>query len=130
MKTNVILSAFAAIVLSSAFSFNANASETPQASVSSDDYYILNELDRVKANTTDVWTVTLHRGETYMFIVEGDGDTDLDLYVYDDEGNRLASDTDNTDRCLCFVTARWTGSYKVKVKNYGSVYNEYRIKVI
>ena len=33
-------------------------------------------------------------------VVLGDGDTDLDLHVYDENGNVMVSDTDYTNQCV------------------------------
>ena len=57
--------------------------------------------------------------------IRGDGDTDLDLYIYDDSGNLIASDTDYTDRCYASWYPRRTGTFKIVVKNRGSIFNEY-----
>lgn len=59
--------------------------------------------------------------------VSGDGDTDLDLYVYDENGNLIASDTDYTDDCYVRFCPRWTGRFRIKIVNRGSVYNNYAI---
>ncbi len=57
--------------------------------------------------------------------VIGDGDTDLDLLVYDENGNLIASDTDYTDKCLVEFAPRWTGTFLVRVVNNGYVHNNY-----
>lgn len=59
--------------------------------------------------------------------VSGDGDTDLDLYVYDENGNLIASDTDYTDDCYVRFCPRWTGRFRIKIVNRGGVYNNYAI---
>jgi len=84
--------------------------------------------ERVKAGATDSYTVRFRGGEPAIVFVDGDGDTDLDLYVYDQNGNRICSDTDNTDTMICRWTPAWTGSFTVKIKNYGRVYNNYVIR--
>lgn len=84
----------------------------------------------VKANTTDVYTRYFYAGETAFVYVNGDGDTDLDLYVYDENGNLVDSDTDSGDTCLCTFTPKWYGKFKIKVKNLGSVYNKYTIRLV
>ncbi len=81
--------------------------------------------DRVIANTTDVYNVTFRGGESAIVMVIGDGDTDLDLYIYDENGNLIDSDLDMTDNCVCTFTPRWTGNFTIKIKNRGSVYNNY-----
>ena len=83
--------------------------------------------DYVKANTTDIYNITFRGGEYARVTVNGDGDTDLDLYVYDENGNLIDSDTDRTDYCICTFTPKWTGVFKIKIKNLGNVYNRYRL---
>ncbi|MDY4512810.1 MAG: hypothetical protein SPE10_05105 [Paludibacteraceae bacterium] len=58
-------------------------------------------------------------------LVSGDGDTDLDLYVYDENGNLIVSDTDYTDDCYVRFYPRWTGMFRIKIVNRGGVYNRY-----
>ena len=84
---------------------------------------------RVDAYTTDVFQVVLQGGEPWAVTVNGDGDTDLDLYVYDENGSLIESDTDGMDYCVCSGRARWTGPFTIRVKNLGSVYNDYFITV-
>ena len=86
--------------------------------------------DRVQAYSTDRYTQTFYAGESVWIYVSGDGDTDLDLYVYDASGNLMDSDTDSSDDCLCIFTPRRTGTFTIKVKNLGGVYNNYRIIVL
>lgn len=85
--------------------------------------------DRVYANKTDVYTKTFRAGAKAEILVIGDGDTDLDLYIYDENGNLIASDTDYSDRCYISFYPRWTGSFTIKIKNRGNVYNNYCIAV-
>jgi hypothetical protein len=85
--------------------------------------------DTVLAGNTDAYNIAFRGGEQAAVFVSGDGDTDLDLYVYDENGNAICSDTDNTDTMLCRWTPAWTGTFQVKVKNYGRVYNRYKLAV-
>lgn len=133
MKTISTLKAFAAAILS--LSFNAIAianpveSDSNASSQSSSLYTVATRSDNVSANDYDIWTITLDAHESYLIVVEGDGDTDLDLYVYDENENEIDKDTDNTDYCLCEVTPRWTGKFKIKIRNYGDVYNHYNLRI-
>mgnify|MGYP003392464767 CR=1 FL=1 len=57
--------------------------------------------------------------------VLGDGDTDLDLYIYDSNDNLIAYDSDYTDQCYCRWVPAWTDTFRIKIVNRGSVYNEF-----
>ena len=133
MKTINILKAFAATIIL-AISFNANATANPvesdsSAPAESSIYYVANKTDNVLAHDYDIWEITLNSGVNYTIVVEGDGDTDLDLYVYDEYGNELDRDDDYTDYCICSITPRWTGKIKIKIRNYGDVYNHYNLRI-
>lgn len=84
---------------------------------------------KVQANATDVFHYKFYANSRATVIVSGDGDTDLDLYVYDANGNLIASDIDYSDDCVCVWTPAWTGSFSIKVKNRGNVYNRYAIVI-
>ena len=59
-------------------------------------------------------------------LIVGDGDNDLDLYVYNENGELVGSDTDYSDRCYVSFYPYYTKSYKIVVKNRGtSVYSNY-----
>lgn len=70
---------------------------------------------------------TFVAGEAARIVVDGDGDTDLDVYVYDEGGNLIDSDTDGTDFCVCEWTPRWTGAFTIRVENLGLVWNQFSI---
>lgn len=79
----------------------------------------------VKAKGTDVYRISFRAGQTAIVTVIGDGDTDLDLYVYDENGNLIDKDVDYSDDCVVTFTPRWTGVFVIKVVNRGNVYNSY-----
>ena len=81
--------------------------------------------DVVRANSTDNFKVSFVKGYLAEIALSGDGDTDLDLYVYDSNGNLIASDTDYTDDCYVNWVPAWTGAYTIKVVNRGRVANRY-----
>jgi hypothetical protein len=84
---------------------------------------------RVPAHQTQVWRVWVPAGALVDVTVIGDGDTDLDLFVYSPTGRRLASDTDDTDICLGSFRMPMSGFIEVRIRNWGSVYNEYELLV-
>lgn len=83
--------------------------------------------DRVQANSTDTYRIAFYGKSAAEVAVVGDGDTDLDLYVFDENGNLIGKDDDNTDRCYVSWIPQWTGSFIVKVINRGNLYNNYGI---
>ncbi len=87
----------------------------------------VNYVDSVDAYDTERYTATFRAGEAVTLVVAGDGDTDLDLYIYDENGNLIASDTDYTDFCVTSWCPRWTGQFTIVVENHGSVYNRFHM---
>jgi hypothetical protein len=84
--------------------------------------------DSVRAGGTDSYRdLRFVGGEVARVAVVGDGDTDLDLYVYDENGNEIVRDDDYTDRCVVQFNPRWTGRFIIKIVNRGSVYNRYAL---
>ena len=83
--------------------------------------------DRVFARDTDVYREVYRAREFAEICLVGDGDTDLDLYIYDEYGNLICSSTGFTDREYCGWTPRWRGVFEIVVENLGSVYNDYRL---
>lgn len=84
--------------------------------------------DIVRAHASVEYNVDFRGREAAQVLVSGDGDTDLDLYVLDENGRVVASDTDMTDTCLATWMPRYSGVYTIKIVNRGSVYNEYTLR--
>jgi hypothetical protein len=82
----------------------------------------------VRAHSTDRYDFFFEKGEQATVLLRGDGDTDLDCYLRDEDGDIVASDTDSTDMCILKVTPRATGRYRLEIKNLGNVYNEYVVR--
>lgn len=84
-------------------------------------------VDRVRAEATDVYKIDFRGGRDAEVYVRGDGDTDLDLFITDENGNDICSDTETDDRPYCSWSPRWTGEFTVRIENLGDVYNEYEL---
>jgi hypothetical protein len=77
---------------------------------------------------TDVFSNVVFRGgETAMVMISGDGDSDLDLYVFDERGNLICQADSRTDAEICRWTPRWTGPFRIEVRNLG-VANQYVLR--
>ncbi len=82
-------------------------------------------MHRAEARSTWETVLTFQGGQQAEVLVLGDGDTDLDLFIYDENGRLEGSDTDRTDKCIVrWVPAR-TGRFTIKVENLGTVFNEF-----
>lgn len=83
--------------------------------------------DNVRAKDTDSYRIVYVGGYMAGAFLSGDGDTDLDLYVYDDQGNLICSSDTNGDDEFCTFKVFRTSVFRVKVKNRGSISNNYSI---
>ncbi len=86
--------------------------------------------DCVSPMAVDVYRIYCRGGEATTIYVSGDGDTDLDLYVYDSNGNLISSDTDGTDECLVRFIAYRNHTFTVRVRNRGRITNCYTLYAI
>lgn len=84
--------------------------------------------DSIEAYQTITYNASFYGNALARVGIIGDGDTDLDLYVYDENGNLIASDTAAGDRCYVSWVPKWTGRFIIKVVNRGSVYNDFRLR--
>ncbi|HEX8564467.1 MAG TPA: hypothetical protein VF648_02275 [Pyrinomonadaceae bacterium] len=82
---------------------------------------------RLRANRVHTHRIFLNRGYAQIMI-SGDGDTDLDLYVYDGNGLLVKADGYSDDEVVN-LTIRYSGYFLVKVVNRGNVYNDYTLVV-
>lgn len=82
-------------------------------------------VEVVYGNSNDNYQISFVEGRLAEILVSGDGDTDLDLYVYDSKGNLIEKDADYTDDCYVSWIPAWTGRFTVKVVNRGPVPNRY-----
>lgn len=73
----------------------------------------------VRANSTTYYNVSFRGGERAAVYANGPGITDLDMYVYDQNGNTICRDIDYSDNMSCFWTPRWTGPFRIEVRNLG-----------
>jgi hypothetical protein len=82
-------------------------------------------VEVVEPAAADVYKITFRGGEVARVAVSGDGDTRLDLYVYDENGILVNSQVGPGDDCLSSWMPKWTGVFIIKVVNRGRVPNRY-----
>jgi uncharacterized membrane protein len=85
--------------------------------------------DTVNGYSTDVYNVVFEEERLAIVRVSGDGSTDLDCFVYDNKDNLIGEDTNSVDECLITFAPKWTGKFKIKIKNLGSKPNEYSLYI-
>lgn len=82
-------------------------------------------LSRLPAGQTDVWEIPFY-GDSYAEVaVVGDGDTNLDVLVTDENGNTICYDVSWSDKVYCDFVPAWNGYFYVTVQNNGGSRNSY-----
>ena len=82
---------------------------------------------RIGDGVSDVYTLSFRAEEPVMVAITGEGVSDLDLFVEDEAGNRVCASTGAGDDEICRWMPRRNGNFRVRVRNLGAVYNEYRL---
>ena len=80
----------------------------------------------VCSNCTDRFRIFFDGGLPARVAISGDGDSRLDLYVYDENGNNICRQVGPGDDARCAWTPSWTGAFTIRVVNYG-IANQYRL---
>lgn len=77
------------------------------------------EVDDLNEDESDRYTVTLQKGTTYKIIAVCDNDCqDIDLCLFDENGNEIDCDTTEDDVPIVEATPKWTGEFTIKVTMY------------
>ena len=84
-------------------------------------------VEVVEALSTDNFKIRFREDEVARVLISGDGDTRLDLYIYDEGGNLITSRVGPGDDALASWVPKWTGVFVIKVVNRGRVSNRYTI---
>lgn len=82
-------------------------------------------ISTVSGGFTDVYEIGFAANDLAELGVLGDGDTDLDIAIFDEYGNRIAADTSSTDLGIVSWTPRWSGNFRIEIRNNGAVPNHY-----
>jgi hypothetical protein len=82
---------------------------------------------RIADGVTNVYSLSFRANEPVMVAITGEGASDLDLFVEDEAGNRICASDGGGDDEICRWTPRRNGNFRIRVRNLGAVYNEYRL---
>ncbi|MCI0485988.1 MAG: hypothetical protein L0229_05260 [Blastocatellia bacterium] len=81
----------------------------------------------IRPSGTHTFQIAFRGGEYAKVVVDGDGSTDLDVYIYDRWGRRVAFDDDYLDYCYTEWYVGRTAVYTIKVVNRGGYFNYYEL---
>jgi len=83
--------------------------------------------DTAQPGATDVYGVVFTGGQLAEAGLAGDGDSDLDLLVYDENDHLVCRSAGSSDREYCRWWPRWTGLFRIEVQNLGVTSDLYRL---
>lgn len=84
------------------------------------------ELRETAAGKTRVvFVATFMGGEPALVRLAGSGGTDLNLYIYDEYGDLIASDSNPTDLATTVWRPERTAKFRIEIRNLGAVPNAY-----
>uniref|UniRef100_A0A8J6ZXF8 Uncharacterized protein n=1 Tax=Desmonostoc muscorum LEGE 12446 TaxID=1828758 RepID=A0A8J6ZXF8_DESMC len=73
-------------------------------------------VDQLSRNQSNYITINLRRGIDYGIVGVCDQDCrDIDLKLYDEDGNLIDSDINSDDKPAVRVRPRWSAQFKIKV---------------
>ncbi len=78
------------------------------------------QIDNVKEGYVSSQTYSLKAYQDYTIYAIGDSDriADIDMEVFDDNGNSVGEDDDASNVAIVNLTPKWAASFKIKVKPY------------
>ncbi len=80
---------------------------------------------QVKGGSSFAATWSFKGGKVATISVVGDGDNDLDLFVFDKRNKVVAQDDSHIDACEVHFTPSKKADYKIVVKNWGNSYSDF-----
>ena len=83
--------------------------------------------EKAPSRQTLVYNIEFAGGQTAEFAIVGDADTDVDIFVYDQNGNLVTQDVGLSDLGMVRWTPGFTQTYRIEVKNLGGVWNMVRM---
>ena len=81
----------------------------------------------IRPFSTHSFQIAFRGGEYARVTVNGNRNTDLDLYIYDQWGRQVDFDDDGTDYCVAEWYVRDTAYFTVTIVNRGRYFNSYSI---
>lgn len=76
----------------------------------------------IAARSSVSYQMRAQGGYLWNVIAAGDGDTDVDMEVFDQNGNLICRDIAPYTRASCSIIPAWTGTFTVRISNLGNVW--------
>ncbi|MBL8850774.1 MAG: hypothetical protein JNG89_13925 [Planctomycetaceae bacterium] len=87
-------------------------------------------IDQINPNgVLTIENVIFEASKPAVVYVAGDGDGDLDLWVYDDNGVLIGQDVDETSSCVVRWNPIYEGPFTLVIKNVGPIYERFLVFV-
>jgi hypothetical protein len=88
------------------------------------------DVTRCEAHDSVTYYERFYGGEFATVSIVGDGDTDLDLFIYDMQGRLVAQGIGPTDRetLTFYVPGNQIQTYRIVVRNLGGVWNRFTLR--
>jgi hypothetical protein len=83
-------------------------------------------LQRVRAKGTHTYDIRFRADEVAEVWADGDGD--IDMFVYDEDGRRVDFDDDPDGIPVCSFVPRWTQTFTIKIVNCEDYSVDYRLR--
>jgi len=83
------------------------------------------QLSRLPGGYSDSYQIPYYGGVLAELAIVGDGDSNLDVLVTDENGNTICYDVSYTDKVYCDWVPAWNGYFNVLVENRGRTRNSY-----
>lgn len=100
--------------------------------LASEGYELTHDIKFASLNDgrSDSYYFTLDRGNAYKIYAVCDEDCgDLDLCIYDENGNEIECDESSDDLPIVSVSPKWTGRFRLWVKMYDCSINPCRFGI-
>jgi serine protease AprX len=85
------------------------------------------DADTIQPFETFTYVADFAAGETAVAKLWGDDASDLDLFVYDENGNLIAASDSLQSLEAAEWTPRWTGTFRIEVVNVGGAPSYYML---
>lgn len=85
----------------------------------------VSRMSHLSAGMTDVWEVPFYGSSHAEVAIIGDGDSNLDVRVTDENGNIICYEVSGSDTVGCDFVPAWNGYFYITVRNTGARRNSY-----